>query len=102
MAARKKDEIFDKHCGDLIDDNINMTVPWYLMAAYAYYEEDRPILSDSYFDRLAKKMIKDWDSIDHFHKDCISKDMLEAGTFLGEYPSRVKYGLQALRGKDGR
>ena len=58
MAVRKKNEIFDKECGDVIDDNLNMTVPWYLMAAYAYYEEDRPILSDSYFDRLAKKMLE--------------------------------------------
>ena len=102
MAARKKNEIFDKHCGDLIDDNINMTVPWYLMAAYAYYEQDRPILSDSYYDRLANKMLKDWDNVEHVHKELISKDMLEAGTFLGEYPSRVKYALADLRGKDGR
>jgi hypothetical protein len=101
MAKRKKIEMFDKHCGDLIDDNLNMTVPWYLMAAYAYYVEDNPILSDSYFDRLAKKMLDYWDKIDHMHKDIISKDMLQAGTFLGEYPSRVKYALQDLRGKDG-
>jgi len=102
LAKHKKDELFDKHCSDLIDDNLNMTVPWYLMAAYAYYEEDRPILSDSYFDRLAKKMIEYWDIIDHLHKDSISIDMLESGTFLGEYPSRVKYALTDLRGKDGR
>jgi hypothetical protein len=102
LANRKKDELFDKHCSDLIDDNLNMTVPWYLMASYAYYEEDRPILSDSYFDRLAKRMLEYWDMIDHFHKDCISKDMLRSGTFLGEYPSRVKYALTDLRGKDGR
>ena len=39
------------------------------MAAYAYYVEDRPILSDSIYDRLAKKMLEYWDIIDHFHKD---------------------------------
>lgn len=96
------DEIFDKHCGDLIDDNINMMIPWYVMASYAYYEEDRPILSDSYFDRLAKRMIEVWDDIEHMHKHLITKEMLEAGTFLGEYPSRIKYAIQSLRGKDGR
>ena len=102
MAVRKKkNEIFDKQCLDHIDDNLNLTVPWYLMAAYAYYVEDRPILSDSIFDRLAKKMLEFWDIIEHFHKDHISKDMLEAGTFLGEYPSRVEWAVQALRGKDG-
>ena len=34
--------MLDKHCSDLIDNSINMTVPWYLMAAYAYYVEDDP------------------------------------------------------------
>lgn len=93
--------MFDKDCADTVDDNLNMSVPWYLMAAYAYYEEDRPILSDSVFDRLAKKMLEFWDMIDHIHKDCINEDMLKAGTYLGEYPSRVKYALQELRGKNG-
>ena len=100
--ANPEDENFDKHCSDLIDDNINMSVPWYLMAAYAYYVEDRPLLSDSCFDRLAKKMLSEWDSIEHMHKHHISKDMLEAGTFLGEYPSRVQYVIQDLRGRNAR
>jgi hypothetical protein len=102
MPKRKKrNEIFDKQCLDHVDDNLNLTVPWYLMAAYAYYVEDRPILSDSIYDRLAKKMLEYWDIIDHFHKDNLNKEMLEAGTYLGEYPTRVKFAVQALRGKDG-
>ena len=100
-ARKKKNEIFDKQCLDHVDDNLKLTVPWYLMAAYAYYVEDRPILSDSIYDRLAKKMLEYWDMIDHFHKDNLNKEMLEAGTYLGEYPTRVKYAVQALRGKDG-
>ena len=40
--------------------------------------------------------------IAHFPKESISKEMLDAVTFVGEYPSRVKFGLQALRGKDVR
>ena len=89
--------MLDKQCLETVDKNINMSVPWYLMAAYAYYEEDNPILSDSMFDRLAKKMLKNWDAIEHFHKHVITKDDLEAGSFLGEYPSRVKGALDALR-----
>ena len=57
-ARKKKNEIFDKQGLDHVDDNLNLTVPWYLMAAYAYYVEDRPIVSDSIFDRLAKKMLE--------------------------------------------
>ena len=89
--------LLDKECEDAIDTNINMSVPWYLMASYAYYVEDNPLLSDSTFDRLAIKMLKNWNDIDHFHKHVISEDDLHAGSFLGEYPSRVKYALHSLR-----
>ena len=47
--------MLDKDCFDTIDDNINMTVPWYLMASYAYYVEDDPILSDHAYDHMVKK-----------------------------------------------
>lgn len=87
----------EKACLDLVDDSINMAVPWYLMACYAYYVEDDPILEDATFDRLAKKILKEWDEIDHFHKDYLTKDMLEAGTFIGEYPSRIKGALKSVR-----
>ena len=95
MPRRKIKTNFDKDCMDLIDDNINLIVPWYLMAAYAYYNEDNPILSDSIFDRLGKKMLKEYDNITHMHKDFITKDELSAGTYLGEYPSRVKDAISA-------
>ena len=57
MPRRKIKTNFDKDCMDLIDDNINLIVPWYLMAAYAYYNEDNPILSDSIFDRLGERWL---------------------------------------------
>lgn len=87
----------EKACCEIVDNNINMTVPWYLMAAYAYYEEDNPILSDSTFDRLAKKILDNWDTIEHLHKDYLTKDMLEAGTYIGEYPSRVKGAVDDIK-----
>ena len=93
--------LFDKQCLETVDDNKNMLVPWYLMASYAYYEEDNPILEDATFDRLAKILLKDWDEVEHFHKHILTKEMLEAGTFQGEYPSRVKYAIQDLRGNNG-
>ena len=88
---------YDKVAQDKIDDNINLTVPWYLMAAWAYYEEDNPILSDGYFDNLSRKIMIHWDEINHMHKDFISKDDLEAGSFLGKYPSRVEGAVKTLR-----
>jgi hypothetical protein len=87
----------DDHASQLFAKNINMMVPYYLMAAYAYYEEDNPIFSDHFFDDMAKTMLAVWDDIEHFHKHIINIDMLEAGTFVGTYPSIVSSALKDLR-----
>jgi hypothetical protein len=89
--------MLDDHAAKLFAKNINMMVPWYLMASYAYYEEDDAIFSDGFFDDMGKTMLACWDDIEHFHKEYITKGDLEAGTFLGKYPSRVKGGLTSLR-----
>ena len=89
--------MLDNHAAKLFADNINMMVPWYLMASYAYYQEDDAILSDGFFDEMGKTMLAVWDDIEHFHKHLISRDDLTAGTYLGEYPARVIDGLQAVR-----
>jgi len=90
---------FDNRFEEIIIDNVNMTVPFYIMASYAYYEEDDPILSDAFFDKLANKILKEWDNITHYHKHLLSKELLEAGSFLGEYPSIVKGALKNIKGK---
>lgn len=74
-----------------------MSVPYYLMASYAYYKEDNPILTDDFFDRLAKKILNNWDNIEHYHKHLLDKDSLEAGSYLGEYPSIVEGALTSMR-----
>jgi hypothetical protein len=87
----------EKACMEICDDSINMNVPWYIMAAYAYYVDDDPILEDSTFDRLAKKILKEWDEITHRHKEYLNKDMLEAGTYMGDYPPQIKGALKSVR-----
>ena len=89
--------LYDQKCMDAIE-NPNMMVPWYLMASFAYYEEDNPILSDGLFDGLAKRMLECWDDIDHWHKDLITTEDLEAGTLLArDFPERVKGAVKHLR-----
>lgn len=87
----------EKALSDICDNNQNMLVPWYLMAAYAYYVEDDPIVGDSVFDLMAKRILDQWDQIEHRHKDCLTKDMLVAGTFLGEYPPQVEGAVRDIR-----
>ena len=74
-----------------------MIVPYYLMASYAYYKQDVPIFSDAFFDNICKTMKERWDDISHFHKEYIITGDLEAGTFLGNYPTRVEVALRSLR-----
>lgn len=74
-----------------------MTVPYYLMASFAYYVQDDPIFTDGFYDALAKKILDNWDSITHWHRDVLSKDDLEAGSFLGEYPGIVEGAVKSLR-----
>lgn len=87
----------DFECTNHVERNINLSVPWFLMAAYAYYEEDNPILTDARFDKLAKMMYNNWDDIEHHHKEYIDKDALRAGSYVGKYPERTKGGLKYLR-----
>jgi hypothetical protein len=88
---------YDKECFDAIETHVNMLVPWYLMAAYAYYVEDNPIISDQLFDNMSKRLLASWDIIEHMHKHHLTRGDLEAGTFLGKYPTRIKGALKSLR-----
>lgn len=89
--------LLDDTAAKLFNENINMMVPWYLMASYAYYKEDDAILSDGFFDAMGKTMLACWDDIEHYHKHLITTDDLTAGTYLGEYPSIIKGALTELR-----
>jgi NAD-dependent DNA ligase len=89
--------ILDTEAQSFFDKNINLMVPWYLMAAWAYYKEDDPILSDHFFDSMANIMLNKWDDIEHSHKHLLRPTDLMAGTYLGQYPNRVKDALAHLR-----
>jgi NAD-dependent DNA ligase len=89
--------MYDRYMQERIEQSINMTVPFYLMAAYAYYKEDDPIISDHSFDMLAKLMLENWSKIKHMHKRSIKKADLEAGTFLGKYKQLTIDSLHHLR-----
>lgn len=69
----------------------------YLMCAYAYYVEDKPLISDTEFDELSKYILKNYEAIDHPHKKYVTKSDLEAGTYLGHYPSMVKGAVKSYR-----
>ena len=93
MAGNKVNE---KDIEKVLSYSNNMRVPYYLMLSYLYYKRDISIVSDGFFDNMAKSMLSDWDNISHMHKHLITTDMLEAGTYLGEYPLMVQDSADAL------
>jgi hypothetical protein len=78
MAKRQHNN--DREVELLITSNPNMLVPWYLMAGYHYYELDESFISDDLFDRICKRLVDEWDTIEHRHKFIIDKNQLAAGT----------------------
>ena len=53
MAVAKQKATLDQKAAELFAENINMMVPYYLMASYAYYKQDDPIFSDQYLRSMA-------------------------------------------------
>ena len=94
--------IYEKMCLDTVDSNPNMLIPWYIMASYAYYIQDDPLLSDGSFDRLCTRLLEQYDNLEHQHKDFLDKDTLRAGTYLGEYPTRIPDIVKQLRREYGK
>ena len=91
--------MLDSMIKEKIKENVNMTVPLYLMMSYAYYKQDDPIAEDATFDEVAKILLKNYDKIKHHHKEFIRKDSLKAGTYLGVYPTIVKDTVEMVRKK---
>ena len=61
----------------------------YLMCSYADYKLDKNLITDHEFDQLGKDILANYDNIEHMHKHLVTKEMLDAGTYLGEYPNMV-------------
>ena len=65
-------------------------VPYYLMSSYLYYKKDKQVLTDDEFDTLCKRLLDEWDSIEHMHKHLITKEDLQAGTgYAIEYTNMI-------------
>lgn len=87
----------EKIIKDKVDENLNMLVPLYLILSYAYYVEDSPLVSDAFYDNMAKQLYKEYDNIEHRHRHLIKKDALAAGSFVGTYPSIINGALLDFR-----
>lgn len=96
---------YDPICRLAITKSPNLLVSWYLMASYAYYIEDSPILTDSLFDEMCVSLLKRFPDIKHQHKALINVEALEAGTGFNisekTYPRIVLGALRDVRKRKG-
>lgn len=86
--------LFDGECRFVLGKSPNAIVAWWLIASYAYYHLDMPVISDDLYDQLAKEMLERWDEIEHPHKHLITRDHLRAGSLYDlaadDYPNITK------------
>lgn len=76
----------------LINRSPNLMVPWYLMASHLYYQHDISLLPDEEYDRLCKRLLLEFDSIEHPNKHIVDREGLSAGTgyAIAEYPGKTQ------------
>lgn len=90
----------EAECRRRIDANRNMLVPWYLMASHAYHWMDHSIISDALYDEICQRLLDEWDTITHWHKEYIDHAALphRSGNYLTSQriPQRAFWALQAL------
>jgi hypothetical protein len=94
MDGQSKPANLDEMCMEKLINAPWATVAWYLGASYLYYIRDVSLLSDTMYDKLARTMLRSWESIQHPHKYLITQADLRAGTLYRlaahEYPTITK------------
>ena len=98
-------EPLDGMCRVALEASPNAAIAWWLMASYLYYHHDISILSDGFYDELAKAMLEAWDELEHQHKYLITTDNLRIGSLFNlaadAYPMRVRGGASHLAANRG-
>lgn len=65
---------------DILKLSSNQLVPHYLMAGWLYNSRDNIIMSDDAWDLLCKRLLKEWNKIQHPHKNYIEYTSLDTAT----------------------
>ncbi len=97
---RRNDGIFEV----ALASSRNMLVPWYLIASWAYFVCDHPLLTDARFDQLCRELDAEWETVGHRHKDLVDRAWLSAGTCglaRTAYPASVRGAAAHLAAADG-
>jgi len=87
----------EKVVTEYVDIDTNHCVPLFILASYARDVEDDPIVSDGYYERLERKVLTFWDSLEHEHKEKLAVDSANANVSVVEFPSGVQACLDEIK-----
>jgi len=65
---------------DLSLANVNELVPYYFMSCYLYYSLDLNVFTDHEFNYICKRILADYDIVEHANKKHLDKGELSAST----------------------
>lgn len=73
------------------DRGLGWKLQVYLITSFLYYNQCKSVITDHEFDRLCKELAEGWDTFEHQHKHCTSKEDMVAGTgYANDYPLMVQ------------
>lgn len=91
---------YDQAARDSFRVNKASAFSWVLAASYCYYHLYESILADEVFDKMARFLLDNYDSLEHTNKHLVTKEMLQVGSLynlkLEEYPLRVRISADEL------
>lgn len=67
--------------------NINILVPWWIISAWSY-EKSYPVITDACFDNVVYRLNKNWDNVEHRHKELLDRGILKSSLAINnKYPN---------------
>lgn len=91
----------DASCAATIAQHPNTAVSWFLMASYAYYVLDRPLLTDAGFDAVCRSLEQNWSRITHRHQKLVGYDPAKGRLTSGFHLRENQYPLIAISAARG-
>lgn len=84
---------------EIVDKYPSAAFVWYLQSAYAYHVLGRPIITDSVFDELEKKVLFDWNKITSPFKKHVKFEEVRAGSSFIDFTTLPKVVRTAAEGQ---
>jgi hypothetical protein len=68
-----------------------LLIPHYLIHSCIYYEElGQPLITDSDYDAIARRIYVEWDSLAHMHKHLIEREALLTSGYYLQYTNMIR------------